>query len=115
MSPIGVLSRLDDTTPVRQRRVTGLAFQGARSFPVFGRVGVLTSLPFHEQRTDPPVWPRPPRFRKRAANCSMSREPAKQAPIMRIDGFGDLLRRFTDEDNVGVSMTAEYAEVSAVG
>jgi hypothetical protein len=25
-------SRLDDTTPVRQRRVTGLAFQGARSF-----------------------------------------------------------------------------------
>jgi hypothetical protein len=57
VSSIEVLSQLDDTTPVTQRRVTGLAFQGPRSFPVFGRVGVLTSLPFHEQRIDPQIQP----------------------------------------------------------
>jgi hypothetical protein len=33
---IEVLSPLDDTTPVRQRRGTGLAFQGARPFALEG-------------------------------------------------------------------------------
>src|SRR6266853_5301975 len=37
-------------------------FSGCPTLPVFGRVGVLTSLPLHEQRTNPPLRPRPSPF-----------------------------------------------------
>jgi hypothetical protein len=36
-------ARLNESTPVRQRRVTDLAFSGGRPFVVFGRVGVVVA------------------------------------------------------------------------